>query len=461
MKNYDYDLFVIGGGSGGVRAARISATHGAKVGIAEEYRFGGTCVIRGCVPKKLLVYASRFREEFKDAEGFGWTVGDCKFDWKSLIFNKDREIERLEDIYRNNLINSGVEVFNCRAEFVDQNTIELSGEKKRITAKHILIATGGTPFVDREKPGSEHVITSNEAFHLAELPNSIIIVGGGYIAVEFAGIFNGLGVNTTLVYRGEEILRGFDDDIRKILHGELVQKGVTIVTGELFENIEKNQNGIVGTTTTGRKFESEQIMLAIGRLPNTAGLGLEKAGVDTKKNGAIVVDPYSKTNKDNIYAVGDVTDRVNLTPVAIREGHAFADTLFGNKPTTVDHTNYPSAVFSQPEFGTVGLSEQEARKTFNSLDIYKSHFLPLKGTLSNNKEKAFIKLIVDADSGRVLGAHVIGNDAGEMAQLLAIPLKMGAAKEDFDATIAVHPTLAEEIVTMRQPTEEIRQNLAK
>jgi len=449
MSDYDYDLFVIGGGSGGVRAARIAAGYGARVGIAEEYRYGGTCVIRGCVPKKLFVYASHFAEAFEDAVGFGWTTKKVEFDWPTLIANKDAEIDRLNKVYMKNLEAAGVELHHCRAELRDAHSVRLIGEERHVTAKYILIATGGVPNIDPGLPGVEHVITSNEAFHLDQLPERIVVAGGGYIAVEFAGIFNGLGVDTTLLYRGEKILRGFDEDVRDHLTAEMKKKGVDIICGEVFSKIEKKEGVLHGTLTNGEVIEADQIMFAIGRAPYTDGLGLEHAGVELKANGAIKVDEYSKTSIDHIYAVGDVTDRVALTPVAIREGHAFADTVFGGKDVKVNHGLIPTAVFSQPEIGTVGLTEAQARERFGEVDIYKSTFRPMKHTLSGRDERMLMKLIVEPKSDKVLGCHIMGPDAGEMAQLLGISLKMGATKADFDATIAVHPTAAEELVTMR------------
>ena len=449
MADYDYDLFVIGGGSGGVRAARIAAGYGAKVGIAEEYRYGGTCVIRGCVPKKLFVYASHFAESFEDAVGFGWTTREVKFDWWTLISNKDKEIDRLNKVYMKNLEAAGVELHHCRAELRDAHSVRLVGEDRHVTAKYILIATGGVPNIDPGLPGVEHVITSNEAFHLESLPERIVVAGGGYIAVEFAGIFNGLGVDTTLLYRGEKILRGFDEDVRDHLTAEMKKKGVDIICGEVFSKIEKKDDTLYGTLTNGDVIEADQIMFAIGRAPYTDGLGLEHVGVELKANGAIKVDEYSRTSIDHIYAVGDVTDRVALTPVAIREGHAFADTVFGGKDIKVDHGLIPTAVFSQPEIGTVGLTEAQARGQYGEVDIYKSTFRPMKHTLSGRDERMLMKLIVEPKSDKVLGCHIMGPDAGEMAQLLGISLKMGATKADFDATMAVHPTASEELVTMR------------
>ena len=446
---FDYDLFVIGAGSGGVRAARIAARHGAKVAVAEEYRVGGTCVIRGCVPKKLLVYASKFAEEFEDAVGFGWTSAKVSFDWAKLIANKDKEIDRLNKAYVRNLESAGAELILERAELADGNTIRLASGRK-VTAKTILVATGGAPFLPRHLPGHELAISSNEAFHLEKLPSRIVIVGGGYIAVEFAGIFQGLGVETILIYRGEQILRGFDDDLRNHLATEMQKKGVEIRTQADVAKIERSGTGVRVTLNDGAAFGAGQIMFATGRLPNVVNLGLEKAGVELTPHYAVKVDEYSRSSVDNIYAVGDVTNRLNLTPVAIREGHAFADTVFGGKDVKVDHAMVPTAVFSQPEIGTVGLTETEARKHHKAIDIYKTSFKPMKHTLSGRDERMLMKLVVDAECGRVLGCHICGPDAGEMAQLLGIAVRAGATKADFDATMAVHPTAAEELVTMRE-----------
>ncbi|MFZ3035256.1 MAG: glutathione-disulfide reductase, partial [Parvibaculum sp.] len=386
MTEYDYDLFVIGAGSGGVRASRIAASHGAKVAVAEEYRVGGTCVIRGCVPKKLFVYASQFAEEFEDAEGFGWTVGETSFSWEKLIANKDKEIERLNGIYIRNLQNSGVEIFQSRAILKDAHTIHLIAEKRDVRADKILIATGGTPFLPAHVPGIEHAISSNEAFHLKTLPRRGIVVGGGYIAVEFAGIFNGLGVETALIYRGEKILRGFDEDLRDHLSEEIRKKGIDLHTMCDITRIEKTGAGLVATLVDGAKIETDFIMYATGRSPNTEGLCLELLGIRTKANGAIEVDAYSQTNVPNIYAVGDVTDRAALTPIAIREGQAFAETVFNNNPVAVDHSIIPTAVFSQPELGIVGLAEHEAREKFGEIDIYKTSFRAMKHTMTGRQE---------------------------------------------------------------------------
>jgi glutathione reductase (NADPH) len=456
MPKLDYDLFVIGAGSGGVRAARISAGYGAKVAVAEEYRVGGTCVIRGCVPKKLLVYASRFADDFEDARGFGWTVGEPKFDWPALIAAKDRELARLEAAYRTALGNAGVEIIAERATVVGPNAVQLKSGRT-ITAGKILIATGGTPWLAEPRPGLEHVITSNEAFDLPRLPASIVVAGGGYIAAEFAGIFSRFGVETTLIYRGDKILRGFDEDVRDRLTEAYTKQGIRIVTGQIFTHFEKTAAGLVGHLSGGGKLEAEQIMFAIGRTPNTRGLGLEKAGVEVGWNGHVVVDEYSKSSVDSIFAVGDVTDRVQLTPVAIREGHAFADTEFGGKPRMIEHTMIPTAVFSTPEIATIGLPEHLARERCTKLDIYKASFRPLKATLSGRDERMFMKLLVDGESGKVIGCHVMGEDAAEIVQMAAIAIRLGATKTDFDNTMALHPTSAEELVTMREkwiaPTE--------
>ena len=446
--NFDYDLFVIGAGSGGVRAGRIAAKHGAKVVVAEEYRVGGTCVIRGCVPKKLLVYASKFAEEFEDAVGFGWTSQKVSFDWWQLIENKNKEIDRLNKAYIRNLESSGAELIQERATLLDRHTVQLASGRK-VIAKYILIATGAAPFVPRHLPGHELAITSNEAFELESLPRRIVIVGGGYIAVEFAGIFNGLGVETILIYRGEQILRGFDDDLRNHLAAEMKKKGIEIKTNADIQSIERSGDGVRITMEDGSKIGAGLVMFATGRVPNTRGLGLEAAGVQLTPQGAVQVDKFSQSTIDNIYAVGDVTNRVNLTPVAIREGHAFADTVFGNMPRAVDHSLVPLAVFSQPELGTVGLTEEQARKGHKNIDIYKTSFRRMKQTLSGRDERMLMKLIVDADTDKVLGCHIAGEDAGEMAQLLGIAVTCGATKAQFDATLAVHPTASEELVTMR------------
>ncbi|MET4250010.1 glutathione-disulfide reductase [Bradyrhizobium sp. LA6.7] len=451
MVNFDTDLFVIGGGSGGVRAARVAAGYGARVMIAEEYRIGGTCVIRGCVPKKLFVIGSHVLDEIEDAAGFGWTIRQVSFDWTTLIANKDKEIARLELAYTNNVEKSGVTIAKTRAVLEDSHTVRLTtGEK--VTAKYILIATGGAPNHGPAVPGIEHVISSNEAFHLKELPKRIVIQGGGYIALEFACIFNGYGSDVTVIYRGENILRGFDEDVRKHVRAEMQKKGITIITGCTVAKVDKHGRDLTTHLSDGSRIASDQVLFAIGRHPNVAHLGLEAAGVAINPaNCGIQVDDWSKTSVDNIYAVGDVTHRTNLTPVAIRGGHAFADTVFGKRPVQVDHASIPSAVFSQPEVGTVGLTEEQARAQFGRVDIYKTDFRPIKATMSGRDTRVLMKLVVDGVSDRVLGCHIVGDNAAEIIQGIAIAVKMNATKADFDATFAVHPTAAEELVTIRAP----------
>ena len=452
MAEFDVDLFVIGGGSGGVRAARIAAGYGARVMIAEEYRMGGTCVIRGCVPKKLFVIGSHVRHEIDDAEGFGWSIPPVTFDWAKLIANKDKEIGRLEGIYTSNAEKAGVRVVKARAVIEDAHTLRLS-DGRTVTAKYILIATGGTPNHGPAIPGIEHVISSNEAFHLPELPKRVLIQGGGYIALEFAGIFAGYGSDVTVVYRGDNILRGFDEDVRVHLRKEMEMSGITILTGCTVKNIDRHGKDFTAQLSNGSSIAVDKVMFAIGRHPNTAGLGLEKVGVAVNAHhGGIVVDGFSQTSIPNIYAVGDVTNRINLTPVAIREGHAFADTLFGKRPVQVDHATIPTAVFSQPEVGTVGLTEAEARAQFSHVDIYKADFRPIKSTMSGRDTRILMKLVVDATSDRVVGCHIVGDAAAETIQAVAIAVKMKATKADFDATFALHPSAAEELVTMRTPT---------
>jgi glutathione reductase (NADPH) len=448
MSDFDVDLFVIGGGSGGVRAARIAAQHGARVMLAEEYRLGGTCVIRGCVPKKLLVYASRFHGEFEDAAGFGWTVPHATFDWATLIANKDKEIARLEAAYGSLLEKSGVKVVKNRATLVDAHAVQVANGD-RVRAAYVLVSTGGAPSFGDKIPGIEHAISSNEAFHLAELPRRVVIQGGGYIAVEFAGIFAGLGSHVTLVYRGENILRGFDDDVRQHLRMDMEKHGIRVVTGCTITAIEQAGTHYSVQLSGGNHIPADKVMFATGRVPNIAKLGLNEAGVAIAKNGGIAVDEYSRTTAPNVYAVGDVTNRINLTPVAIREGHAFADTVFGGKSTIVDHANVPTAVFSEPEVGAVGLTEAQARAKLPQTDVYKAMFRPLKATLSGRDTTVLLKLIVDGQTDRVVGCHIVGEGAAEMVQLAAVAVKMRATKADFDATMALHPTIAEELVTMR------------
>jgi glutathione reductase (NADPH) len=449
MSDYDVDLFVIGGGSGGVRAARVAAELGARVMLAEEYRVGGTCVIRGCVPKKLLVYASRFRGEFEDAAGYGWTVSHSSFDWPTLIANKDREIARLEAAYTATLERAGVAIVKSRAVLADAHTVQLANGD-RVRAAYILISTGGAPSYGDPIPGIEHAISSNEAFHLPQLPPQVVIQGGGYVAVEFAGIFAGLGAHVTLVYRGENILRGFDDDVRQHLRMDMEKHGIRVFTGCKVAAIEQAGSRFSAHLSSGNRLTADCVMFATGRKPNVSKIGLEETGVAIAENGGVAVDEYSRTTVSNIYAIGDVTNRVNLTPVAIREGAAFADTVFGGKPTAVDHSNVPTAVFSDPEVGAVGLTETQARARLKQTDVYRVMFKPLKATLSGRDTTVLIKLVVDGLTDRVVGCHIVGEGAAEIIQLVAITVKMRATKADFDAALALHPTTAEELVTMRQ-----------
>ena len=450
MAQYDYDLFVIGAGSGGVRAARLAAMSGAKVAVAEEHRAGGTCVIRGCVPKKFMVYASEVAHQLEVARGFGWEGCESPtFHWNTFLERKDVEIARLSGIYVRLLANAGADFVHARAELRDAHTVELVGKDQPFTADKILIAVGGWPSKP-DLPGIEHTISSNEAFHLKELPKSILIAGGGYIAVEFAGIFNGMGADTTLVYRGPNILRGFDDDVRSHLSDEMEKRGSKIVLASQHDRIEKTAEGLVSHLTGGVKITSEVVMFATGRAPKVEGLGLEAAGVKLNEKGAIIVDEQSRTNVENIWAIGDVTDRLNLTPVAIREGAAFAETVFRNNPTVYDHACVPSAVFSQPPVGSVGLTEAEARHTYANVDIYRAVFRPMKETFYGGQHRTLMKLVVDADSQKVVGCHICGDDGPEMIQLAAIAIKMGVTKQQWDSTTALHPTAAEELVTMRE-----------
>ncbi len=446
MAQYDYDLFTIGAGSGGVRASRMSASFGAKVAIAEERYLGGTCVNVGCIPKKLLVYAAHYGDDFNDAAGFGWTVKEPRLDWAKLIANKNKEITRLNGIYRKILGDSGVEILEGHAEILDPHMVMLDG--KKMTAKYILVAVGGWPVVPKF-PGSEYAITSNEAFYLPSLPKKVIIVGGGYIGVEFAGIFHGLGAHTIQLYRGESFLRGFDDDIRTTLATEMLKRGIDLRFALDIKRIDKAGEILRATLTDGSVIESDQILYATGRLPKTRALGLENAGVVLDGIGAVVVDEYSQSNVESIYAIGDCTDRMMLTPVAIAEGMAVANTLFNNKPTRPSYLNVPTAVFSSPNCGTVGLTEAEARARNFKVDIYKTFYKPLRHTLTGRDERTMMKLVVDQTTDRVLGCHMVGPDAGEIVQGLAIALNCGATKAQFDATIGIHPTAAEEFVTMR------------
>ncbi|MGJ4884507.1 MULTISPECIES: glutathione-disulfide reductase [unclassified Bradyrhizobium] len=453
MAEFDVDLFVIGGGSGGVRAARIASGYGARVMVAEEYRMGGTCVIRGCVPKKLFVIGSHVRQEIADAAGFGWTIPTATFDWPTLIRNKDKEIARLEAAYTSNVEKSGARIVKTRAVLEDAHTVRLmTGETVR--AKYILIATGGAPNHGTPIPGIEHVISSNEAFHLDELPRRIVIQGGGYIALEFACIFANFGSDVTVVYRGDNILRGFDEDVRKHVRSEMEKEGITILTGCTVTSVDRHGQDYTTHLSNGSSIASDKVMFAIGRHPAVANLGLEKAGVAINpRNGGIAVDAFSQSSVPSIYAIGDVTHRFNLTPVAIREGHAFADTVFGGKTVRVDHADIPTAVFCQPEVGTVGLTETQARELYDRVDIYKTNFRPIKATMSGRDTRVLMKLVVDGATDRVLGCHIVGDMAAEITQAVAIAIKMKATKADFDATIALHPSAAEELVTMRTVTE--------
>lgn len=445
----EFDLFVIGGGSGGVRAARIAAEHGARVAIAEADRFGGTCVIRGCVPKKLLVYASRFSDDFSDASRFGWNIGSVAFSWDRLIGNVHAEVARLEAAYESTLKGRNVTTFKAFARLDGPGHVSLStGE--RVAAKTILIATGGGANHDPSLPGSEHVITSKEAFELKDLPRRVVVMGGGYIAVEFASLFAGLGAETTLIYRGEKILRGFDDDLRDGLTAALRARGITVITNDTISRVDRRDNGLVASLKSGGEVPADQVMYAIGRSPATDGLGLETVGVETGPRGQIMVDAQSQTSVTGVYAVGDVTDRVNLTPVAIREGHAFADRVFGGKSADISYDLIPTAVFTTPEIGTVGLSEEDARAKLSKVDIYKAQFRPMRNTVAGRDERMLMKLIVDGDTDRVVGAHVLGPDAAEIIQMAAVAMVMGATKADFDRTVALHPSAGEEFVTMRQ-----------
>lgn len=459
MARYDFDLFVIGGGSGGVRAGRIAAGHGARVAVAEEYRYGGTCVIRGCIPKKLLTYASHYSEDFKDAAAYGWRLpAEPVFDWPTLIAHKDQEIERLSGLYRKALTGAGAGILNGRAVLVDPHMIEIGG--RRVTAGTILIATGGHP-VRPHQPGAELGITSNEAFHLERLPKRVLVVGGGYIAVEFAGIFNGLGAKVTLAYRGEQILRGFDDDVRAFLAGEIAKKGVAIRVRAMPDRLERLDDGIAAVFPDGTSIEADAVLYATGRKPNTAGMGLKEAGVVLDHAGAVKVDAESRSSVPHIYAVGDCTNRINLTPVAVREGHAFADSVFGKRPWRMDHETVPAAVFSSPSVGAVGLTEAAALARFGKLDIYQTSFRPLRHTLTGREERTLMKLVVDRASQRVVGAHMVGPEAPEIIQMLAIAVKMGATKAALDETVAVHPTAAEEFVTLRTRSSAPEQQAAE
>lgn len=472
MKNYD--LIVIGGGSGGVRAARIAANHGASVALIEEYRLGGTCVIRGCVPKKLMVYASRFAHDFEDAKGYGWTFEHPQFNWSHLKSKRDQEVSRLEDIYRKNLIAAGVTIFEGHASFLDSKTILLTNSQDSssqgssshdstgkessgsltLSGSHILIATGGIPASHNAYPGIEHTINSNGFFDLEQLPKRVVIHGAGYIALEFACIFKLLGSSVDIIVRGDNILRGFDSDIQDQLKKELIALGISFHFKNNIQSVQKLDTQLSVTLNDDSVLEADCVLRAVGRIPNTQGLGLEKVGIVLDSKGAITVNDYSQTNIESVYAVGDVTNRVNLTPMAIREGHAFADTVFGKHPRLVNHDLVPTAVFTTPEVGVVGLTEEQALIQYPQLDIYLSHFRPMKATLSGAKDKVLFKLLVDRATDKVLGFHSIGHDTGEMIQLLGVALQMKVTKKDLDATLAVHPTAAEEWVTFRTPTKQ-------
>jgi glutathione reductase (NADPH) len=448
MTRFDFDLFTIGAGSGGVRASRVAAGLGARVAIAEERYFGGTCVNVGCIPKKLFSYAAHFREDFLHAAGFGWSRAAANFDMAQLVAAKNREIERLNGVYRRLLDAAGVTVLDGRATIIDPHTVEVNGQRR--SARYILVATGGWPLIP-DIPGAELAITSNEAFFLATLPPRIILVGGGYVAVEFASIFNGMGADTTLVYRGARILRSFDHELGTVLAEEMQKKGVKLRLNANITDIARASDTLQAVFTDGATLEADCIMYATGRAPNTRNLGLEAAGVTLSAKGAIAVDAYSQSAVPSIYAIGDVTDRVNLTPVATAEGTALANTLFNNRPTALDYENIPTAIFANPNVASVGLSEEEARSRFGTIDVYATRFRPLKHTLSGSGEQMFMKLVVDRASNRVVGAHMVGADAGEIIQGIAIAVKCGATKAQFDATIGIHPTAAEEFVTLREP----------
>lgn len=451
---FDFDLFVIGAGSGGVRAARIAAQSGATVGIAEEYRYGGTCVIRGCIPKKYLVYASDYGKKFKEASGYGWTFQGLSYDHNRFMTSVAKEVERLSQIYRRNLENAGVRLFDGRATFVDQNTLKLDGNSSFISAEKILVATGGTPWrpSEIELPGVSKSITSNEVFDLRTLPSSVAISGGGYIAVEFAHIFAGLGVSTTLIYRGEKVLKQFDEDIRTEVHENLSRSGIRVVTQSNITEISDRNIGEYPyrvALSNGQRIDTGLVLMATGRMPNTIGLGCEQAGIELGSNGEIKVDQTSKTNVANIWAVGDVTDRVQLTPVAIREGHAFADSEFGDRVWNFGHDNIATAVFSQPEVGTVGCTEAEANRIYGEIKVYRTKFRSLKQLLSGDETQVMMKIIVRSSDDLVVGVHMVGSDSAEIIQAIGIAIKNGVTKADFDRTCAVHPTVAEELVTMR------------
>jgi glutathione reductase (NADPH) len=447
---HDYDLFVIGAGSGGVRAARIASLAGARVAIAEEYRIGGTCVIRGCVPKKLLVYGAEFAQHFAEAQGYGWTVGNATFDWATLRDNVQREVTRLSGIYSSNLAKAGVTAFQERAEVVGPNRVRLAKSGSELSADRILIATGGTPYLPEGLPGVELGITSNEAFHLPGLPKRVVILGGGYIALEFANIFSGLGSEVRIVHRGDRLLRGFDDDIRAHMHIEVERAGIDLRMNTTISKIEANGAARRVTLSKGDTLEADVVMYAIGRDPKTEGLGLERVGVQLSPDGAVIVDQFSQSNVKSIYAIGDVTNRMNLTPVAIRDGHAFADTIYNDRPTPVDHRSVPSAVFGRPPIGAVGLTEADARRSHAAVDVYRTSFRPMRTTFIGGEQRTLMKLVVDAQNDQLLGVHIAGPDSPEMIQLAAVAVKAGITKRQWDSTVALHPTAAEELVLMRE-----------
>jgi glutathione reductase (NADPH) len=448
MTRFDFDLFVVGGGSGGVRAARIAAGYGARVAIAEEDRYGGTCVIRGCIPKKLMVYASAVADEVADASAFGWRIGYARFSWPEFRANLDAEIARLEGVYRRLLADKGVTVVDGRAHLEDAHTIAVQG--RRFTAETVLIATGAKP-MRPAIPGAEHFITSDDVFRLGELPHHVVIFGSGYIACEFAGIFHGLGSKVTLVFRRPQVLRGFDNDVRCHLGQELQNRGIELRPGLTVSALARASDKVRVALSDGSVVDADAVLAATGRLPNTRDLGLDALGASLGPDGAVEVDEWSRSNIANVYAVGDVTNRLKLTPVALHEGHAFADTLYGNRPRKPDHRFVPHTVFSQPSVGAVGWTEEEARAQRATIDVYRSEFTPLKHTLTGRGETSLVKLVVDSTDDRVLGCHMVGADAGEIIQGLAIAVRNGIPKSGFDATLGIHPTLAEEFVTLREP----------
>ncbi len=447
---YDYDLFVIGAGSGGVRAARIASQAGARVAIAEEYRIGGTCVIRGCVPKKFLVYGAEFSQFFADAPGYGWTVSGATFDWATLRDNVQREVTRLSGIYTTNLAKAGVTAYEERAVVVDAHKVRLLKSNSEVSAERILIATGGKPHLPEGLPGVELGITSNEAFLLEKFPRRVLIVGGGYVALEFANIFHGLGAETCILHRGDQMLRGFDTDLRAHMHIESERRGIKLMMKSTLARLEKANGAIRATLSSGETVEAEAVMHAVGRSPHTAGLGLENAGVKVDSAGAVIVNEFSQSSVESIYALGDVTNRMNLTPVAIRDGQAFADTIYNNRPTPVDHSAVPSAVFARPPIGSVGLTEDDARRSHAAVDVYRTSFRPMRNMITSNHERTLMKIVVDAGTDQLLGVHVAGEDAPEMIQLAAVAVKAGLTKKQWDSTVALHPTAAEELVLMRE-----------